>query len=52
MLRCDRFDLQNKLDKIISEKDYALDEYEDAFGALASGKEMNLVFTPTANGKK
>jgi len=52
MLRCDRFDLQNKLDKIISEKDYALDEYEDAFGALASGKEMKLVFTPTANGKK
>ncbi len=51
MLRCDRFDLQNKLDKVLSAKNYALDEYQDAFGALANGQEMKLVFTPDGNKK-
>ncbi len=51
MLRCDRFDLQNKLDKVLSSKNYLLDEYQDAFGVLANGKEMKLVFTPNGNKK-
>jgi len=46
LLRCDRFDLKTKLDKILSSKTYSLDEYKDAFGVLANGKEMKLVFSP------
>lgn len=46
MLHCERFDLKTKLDKVLSAKNYALDEYQDAFGVLANGKEMKLVFTP------
>ena len=44
--RCQRFDLQRKLDKILCTKDYALDEYDEAFAQLVKGTEMKLVFKP------
>jgi len=46
LLRCERFDLQRKLDKVLCTKDYALDEYDEAFAQLVKGSEMKLVFKP------
>jgi threonine 3-dehydrogenase len=46
LLHSDKMGLQGKLDKILGAKDYALDEYNQAFEQLANGNEMKLVFTP------
>lgn len=46
LLKSDRFDIISKLDKILSPKNYTLDEYQEAFDLLGKGDEMKLVFTP------
>jgi len=46
LLKSDRFDIISKLDKILSPKNYTLDEYKEAFDLLGKGDEMKLVFTP------
>ena len=46
LLRAERFDLKNRLSKIIGTRDYSLDEYQEAFTHLSKGTEMKLVFEP------
>lgn len=46
LLRCDSLNLKEKLDKILCQKTYALDEYKEAFKILSDGSEMKLVFSP------
>jgi threonine 3-dehydrogenase len=48
LLRTDSLDVKGKLNKILCQKTYALDQYKDAFAVLSSGSEMKLVFTPDA----
>jgi threonine 3-dehydrogenase len=46
LIKSDRLDLKSKLEKVVAEKLYGLDEYQEAFDALASGKELKLIFSP------
>ncbi|MBI4533786.1 MAG: alcohol dehydrogenase catalytic domain-containing protein [Candidatus Melainabacteria bacterium] len=46
LLRSDQFDIKSKLDKIVAQKHYRLDEHQEAFQDLAQSKEMKLIFTP------
>lgn len=46
LIRSDRLDLRSKLEKVIAQRSYALDDYQEAFDTLVAGKEMKLVFTP------
>jgi Threonine dehydrogenase and related Zn-dependent dehydrogenases len=45
LLKADHLDLQSKLDDILCQKNYKLEEHEPAFKALSNG-EMKLVFVP------
>lgn len=44
LIRSDRLDLKSKLEKVVAEKLYRLDEYEDAFNVLGRGDELKLIF--------
>lgn len=44
LLKSDRLDIQSKLLKIITDKTYPLEQFEEAFSLLNGGKEMKLVF--------
>ena len=46
LIKSDRLDLKSKLEKVVAPKLYKLDEYEEAFDALSSGKELKLIFSP------
>jgi threonine 3-dehydrogenase len=46
LLRSPRFDLKKNLSRVLAERDYSLDEYQEAFQRLSSGTEMKLVFEP------
>ncbi len=46
LLKSEHMDMKSQLDKIISAKNYPLEQYKDAFEELVSGREMKLVFTP------
>ena len=46
LMQSERLNLKSKLDRILADKTYGLDEYEAAFATLTSGDEMKLVFTP------
>ena len=46
LLRTDGLNHKAKLDKIISSKNYSLEQYKDAFEQLSNGSQMKLVFTP------
>lgn len=44
LIRSDRLDLKSKLEKVVAQKHYKLDEYENAFEVLGSGEELKLIF--------
>lgn len=46
LIRSDRMDLRSKLEKVVAERFYKLEEYKEAFDVLGSGKELKLIFTP------
>jgi threonine 3-dehydrogenase len=46
LLRSDQFQIKEHLQKIISPKNYMLEEYAEAFEVLSAGRELKLVFTP------
>jgi len=46
LLRTESLDVKGKLDKILCQKTYSLDQYKDAFAVLGNGAEMKLVFAP------
>ena len=46
LLRTEGLNHKAKLDKIISSKNYSLEQYKDAFEQLSNGSQMKLVFTP------
>ncbi|MBX9687339.1 MAG: alcohol dehydrogenase catalytic domain-containing protein [Candidatus Obscuribacterales bacterium] len=46
LIRSDRLDLKSKLEKVVAQKLYKLDEYEKAFSVLGSGEELKLIFSP------
>jgi threonine 3-dehydrogenase len=46
LVKSEEMDMKSKLEKIISPRDYRLEEYKTAFDELATGQEMKLVFTP------
>lgn len=46
LIRSDRLDLKSKLERLLAEKTYKLDEYEEAFATLATGEALKLVFGP------
>jgi threonine 3-dehydrogenase len=50
LIKSDRLDLKSKLDKVVAQKLYGLDEYEKAFQVLGDGTELKLIFSPE-NGK-
>jgi len=47
LLSEDRYDFQSDLKRIVSEKTYALSDYQTAFKDLSSGQEMKIVFDCT-----
>jgi hypothetical protein len=49
LIRSDRLDLKTKLERVLAQKLYRLDEYKEAFETLSSGKELKLVFSPENN---
>ena len=49
LIRSDRLDLKSKLEKVVAEKLYSLNEYEKAFDVLGSGEELKLIFDPQKN---
>lgn len=49
LIRSDRLDLKNKLDRVLADKIYSLDEYQEAFDTLSRGTELKLVFSPENN---
>lgn len=49
LIRSDRLDLKSKLERVLANKTYALDEYEEAFQTLSKGTELKLVFSPQNN---
>jgi threonine 3-dehydrogenase len=49
LMKSEQMDFKSKLEKVISPRDYRLEEYQTAFDELASGKELKLVFTPDSN---
>jgi threonine 3-dehydrogenase len=46
LLATERLALKRDLAKIVAEKDYTFDNYEEAFATLIKGQEMKLVFVP------
>lgn len=46
LMRSNRLDIKSKLERVVAQKLYKLDEYEEAFDSLSSGQELKLVFTP------
>jgi threonine 3-dehydrogenase len=46
LANCEQFDIPGNLGKILAQEDFKLDDYQSAFEALVSGKEMKLVFLP------
>jgi threonine 3-dehydrogenase len=46
LIRSDRLDLKSKLEKVVAQKLYKLDEYEEAFSVLGTGEELKLIFSP------
>ncbi len=46
LIRSDRLDLKSKLEKVVAPKTYQLEEFEEAFDVLGSGKELKLIFSP------
>jgi hypothetical protein len=50
LIRSDRLDLKSKLDRVLANKVYALDEYKEAFDTLGKGTELKLVFSPESKG--
>ncbi len=51
LLRSPRFDLPHKLSRLLGERDYCLDEYQEAFTRLTEGIETKLVFEPQKNSR-
>ncbi len=49
LIKSDRLDLKNKLEKVLAKKLYGLHEYKEAFETLSNGKELKLVFSPEKN---
>lgn len=49
LIRSDRLDLKSKLEKVVAQKLYKLDEYEKAFEVLGTGEELKLIFSPEHN---
>jgi threonine 3-dehydrogenase len=46
LMKSEQMDMKSKLEKIISPRDYRLEEFQTAFDELSTGKELKLVFTP------
>lgn len=46
LLNSENLELTSKLEKLLADKTYSLSEYDAAFGELASGNAMKLVFSP------
>lgn len=46
LIKSDRLDLKSKLEKVVARRLYKLDEYQEAFAELSSGKELKLIFSP------
>lgn len=46
LIRSDRLDLKSKLERVVAERSYRLEEYQEAFDVLGSGKELKLIFSP------
>ncbi|HEY9786516.1 MAG TPA: alcohol dehydrogenase catalytic domain-containing protein [Candidatus Obscuribacterales bacterium] len=46
LLRSDRFNLKEKLGRVMCKKSYSLEDYRGAFEVLSTGEEMKLVFAP------
>lgn len=46
LLATERLELKRDLAKILAEKDYTFDKYEEAFATLIKGQEMKLAFVP------
>lgn len=44
LIRSDRLDLKSKLEKVVAEKLYSFDEYQQAFEVLGRGDELKLIF--------
>ena len=49
LIKSDRLDLKSKLEKVVAQKLYRLDEYQEAFDVLGSGEELKLIFSPENN---
>ena len=52
LIRSDRLDLKSKLEKVVAQKIYKLEEYQEAFETLRSGKELKLIFSPNESNYK
>lgn len=46
LIRSDRLDLKSKLEKVVAQRLYKLDEYQEAFEVLGNGQELKLIFSP------
>lgn len=49
LIRSSQFNIKSQLAKVVSSREYALEEYKEAFDVLSSGKEMKLIFTPNGS---
>jgi len=49
LLNSEQFDMRSQLSKLAAERQYKLGEFEEAFKALTAGRQMKLVFQPTAD---
>ena len=49
LIRSDRLDVKSKLEKVLANKMYKLDEYKEAFDTLSTGEALKLVFSPERN---
>jgi len=46
LLNSRQFNITDQLERIIGPQDYRLEDYQQAFDVLVSGRELKLVFTP------
>ncbi|MBX9567986.1 MAG: alcohol dehydrogenase catalytic domain-containing protein [Candidatus Obscuribacterales bacterium] len=46
LIRSDRLDLKSKLEKVVAQKFYKLEEYKEAFDVLSTGEELKVIFSP------
>ncbi|MBY0550128.1 MAG: alcohol dehydrogenase catalytic domain-containing protein [Candidatus Obscuribacterales bacterium] len=46
LIRSDRLDLKSKLERVVAQRTYKLEEYKEAFDVLGSGEELKLIFSP------